>query len=90
MNFDEAYSGSINDRETSSMAFQPAFFDQKPSTYIPYRSPATHINIASDSKKSKFTDEVFHDMEDRNAYFSELPAYHQSEFVQRSQVLPPF
>lgn len=42
-------------------------------TYVPHRSPARHIPIATDNRLSKFAEEQYHDMDDRNAFYSEIP-----------------
>lgn len=35
--------------------------------YTPNRSPVKHIAVADDTHKTKFTDDVYHDMDDAGA-----------------------
>ena len=36
-------------------------------SYVPHKSPVKHIGIGDDNRHSKFAEEVFHDMESREA-----------------------
>ena len=57
-------------------------------SYVPHKSPIKHMPMADDNRKSKFADEVYHDMEDRKAYDHPFTRYPETQYMQRSVVVP--
>ena len=57
-------------------------------SYVPHKSPVKYVPMADDNRKTKFSDEVYHDMEDRSAYNNPFTRYPETQYMQRSVVMP--
>lgn len=58
-------------------------------SYVPAKSPIKRVRIADDEHRTKYADELYHDMEDKYAYSSAHPVASQKyeEFTQSNKVL---